>query len=109
VQKPSTDFTRFTRVSHRLLALRHAVASSLILGAQAHAQQAGGLGAANQTLNTISTGLLSIGIVLCTIGFTIAGYKIMFQGARVTEVSHVFIGAIIVGAGATVAGLLLGQ
>ena len=105
-----TLFTYSKRCIRRLVAARLTLASSLLLAGAAHAQQAGGgLGAANQTLNTISTGLLSIGIVLCTIGFTIAGYKIMFQGARVTEVSHVFIGAIIVGAGATVAGLLLGQ
>jgi len=62
---------------------------------------------ASTILNDISTGLTAIGVVICTIALMWAGFKMMFQHARFGEIANIFIGAMLVGGAATIAGVLL--
>ncbi|SDE08889.1 TrbC/VirB2 family protein [Paraburkholderia lycopersici] len=62
---------------------------------------------ASTILNDISTGLMAIGVVICTIALMWAGFKVMFQHARFGEIANIFIGAMLVGGASTIAGVLL--
>jgi type IV secretion system protein VirB2 len=62
---------------------------------------------ASTILNDISTGLMAVGVVICTIALMWAGFKMMFQHARFGEIANIFIGAMLVGGASTIAGVLL--
>jgi type IV secretion system protein VirB2 len=61
------------------------------------------------TLTTVIGWLQGIGVAVCTIAVMWAGFKIMFQGARINDVAPAFIGGIIVGSAALIAALIMGS
>ncbi|MBB2981421.1 TrbC/VirB2 family protein [Paraburkholderia tropica] len=78
--------------------------SALLLADPARAQITS---QASTTLNDISTGLTALGVVICTIALMWAGFKMMFQHARFGEIANIFIGAMLAGGAATIAGVLM--
>lgn len=62
---------------------------------------------ASTILNDISTGLMALGIVICTIALMWAGFKMMFQHARFGDIANIFVGAMIAGGSSTIAGVLM--
>lgn len=59
------------------------------------------------TIAVTITWLQAIGLGVCTIAIMWAAVKIMFQGARINDVAPVFIGAILFGSAAVIAGALI--
>ena len=70
---------------------------------------AGGIGSNVQSLfQTILDNMTTVGAVICTISLVWAGFKIMFLGVSLRELGEPLIGALVVGAAAWIAGLILG-
>lgn len=62
----------------------------------------------NTTLTTIMTMLVGIAIIIITIAVMWAGYKMVFQHSRWSEISNIVIGGILIGAAPAIAGWLAG-
>jgi len=58
-------------------------------------------------LTTIASWLKGIGVVTCTIALMIAGYKFLFQQARLNDVANIIIGGILIGSAAIIAALIM--
>ena len=63
----------------------------------------------NTTLQRVVDLLTGAGILVVTIAIIWVGYKMVYAGARFTDVAHILIGAILIGGAATIAGWLLGS
>lgn len=59
-------------------------------------------------LNSVSTWLLSIGVVVLTIALMFVGFRMMFQAAQWKDVAPVFWGGVLIGGAAGIAGMLIG-
>lgn len=59
-------------------------------------------------LNTVSTWLLSIGVVVLTIALMFVGFRMMFQAAQWKDVAPVFWGGVLIGGAAGIAGMMIG-
>lgn len=62
----------------------------------------------NSTLQRVADLLTGAGILVVTIAIIWVGYKMIFAGARFSDVAHILIGAILIGGAGTFAGWLLG-
>ncbi|MCZ8108947.1 MAG: TrbC/VirB2 family protein [Burkholderiales bacterium] len=94
-----------TRPSRTLLQRLSALAPTLALAlaaAPAHAQ----LEKVNTTLTLIQTTLIGVSVVCLTIAIIWAGYKMIFQHARWTDISNIVIGGILIGASGPIAAWL---
>lgn len=60
------------------------------------------------TLTMIQTTLVSIAVVCLTIAIIWAGFKMIFQHARWTDISNIIIGGILIGGSAAIAAWLAG-
>ena len=78
-------------------------AAALLVTSPAWAQ----LAQVNTLLTTIQTTLLGVGGVICSISIIWAGFRMMFQHARFSDVASVFIGGIFVGCATVIAGMLI--
>ncbi len=67
----------------------------------------GGLAPGATLLTTVATWLKGIGVVTCTIALMIAGYKFLFQQARLQDVANIIIGGILIGSAAIIAALIM--
>jgi type IV secretion system protein VirB2 len=83
----------------RLLALVLALASGPV-----YAQ----LEKVNTTLSLIQTTLIGVSVICLTIAIIWAGYKMIFQHARWTDISNIVIGGILIGASGPIAAWLAG-
>lgn len=61
-----------------------------------------------EMLETVSTWLLSIGVVTLTIALMFVGFRMMFMAAQWKDVAPVFWGGVIIGGAAGIAGMLIG-
>ncbi|MDO9205614.1 TrbC/VirB2 family protein [Methylotenera sp.] len=68
---------------------------------------AGGLTPGATMLATVAMWLKGIGVIVCTIALMIAGYKFLFQQARLQDVANIVIGGILIGSAAIIAGLIM--
>lgn len=59
------------------------------------------------TLSTIIGWMQGIGVLVCTIAIMWAAFRIMFQGARINDVAPVFVGGILFGSAALIAGMVI--
>ena len=66
-----------------------------------------GLDKVDSLLESISTALYAVGVVVLTIAIMWAGFKIMFQGQTLREVAPPLLGGILVGAASGIAALLI--
>ena len=96
-----------TRPSRSLLQRIPSLVPTLALAlvaAPAHAQ----LEKVNATLTLIQTTLIGVSVVCLTIAIIWAGYKMIFQHARWTDISNIVIGGILIGASGPIAAWLAG-
>ena len=70
----------------------------------AHAQ---GFDKINTTVTNINTILVTISIAVVTIAIIWAGFKMIFQGARLADVANVLIGGTLVGGAAAFASYIV--
>ena len=94
---------------NRAAALRRAVtccgAVAATMGSVlAHAQ---GFDKINTTVTNINTILVTISIAVVTIAIIWAGFKMIFQGARLADVANVLIGGTLVGGAAAFASYIV--
>jgi type IV secretion system protein VirB2 len=70
----------------------------------AHAQ---GFDKINTTVTNVNTILVTISIAVVTIAIIWAGFKMIFQGARLADVANVLIGGTLVGGAAAFASYIV--
>ena len=75
------------------------------LSSQALAQ---GFDKINTTVTNVNTILVTISIAVVTIAIIWAGFKMIFQGARLADVANVLIGGTLVGGAAAFASFIVG-
>ncbi len=81
-----------------------ALFSLFLVAAPAFAQ---GLGSVNTFLNTVVSLLKGAGVLIVTVAIMWCGYKMIFKGASFSEVALIFVGGLLIGAAATIAGYLV--
>ena len=64
--------------------------------------------ALNTTVTNVNTILVTISIAVVTIAIIWAGFKMIFQGARLADVANVLIGGTLVGGAAAFASYIVG-
>lgn len=86
------------------------VTTFVLLSAQnAMAAGGGGLGGIKSIFEEVQKALDTIAVVVITVAFVVAGYKVVFGGRTIQEVSPILIGGVIIGAASYLAGLVLGK
>ena len=68
---------------------------------------AGGFDKINTTVNNVSAILVTVSIAVVTIAIIWAGFKMIFQGARLADVANVLIGGTLVGGAAAFASFIV--
>ena len=68
---------------------------------------AAGFDKIDTTVTNINTILVTISVAVVTIAFIWAGFKMIFQGARLADVANVLIGGTLVGGAAAFAGYIV--
>jgi type IV secretion system protein VirB2 len=98
-----------TAALKKLISLRRLVAASLMsmtmVGSRLAA--AAGFDKIEDTVININTILVTISIAVVTIAIIWAGFKMIFQGARLADVANVLIGGTLVGGAAAFAGYIV--
>lgn len=84
----------------RHLAQRLTAASTAVLPVLASAQ---GFDKITTTVTSIQTLMVTISVAVVTIAVIWAGFKMIFQGARLSDVANVLVGGAIVGGAAAIA------
>jgi type IV secretion system protein VirB2 len=84
----------------RLVAACAAIVVSTLAGAQ-------GFEKINTTVTNVNTILVTISIAVVTIAIIWAGFKMIFQGARLADVANVLIGGTLVGGAAAFASYIV--
>ena len=69
--------------------------------------QAQGFDKINTTVTNVNTILVTISIAVVTIAIIWAGFKMIFQGARLADVANVLIGGTLVGGAAAFASFIV--
>ena len=87
---------------------RAALAAALLAVAQVPQRAfAQGFDKINTTVTNINTILVTISIAVVTIAIIWAGFKMIFQGARLADVANVLIGGTLVGGAAAFASYIV--
>ena len=96
--------TRIPLNSHRLIliAVRAALLASALPSAFAQ-----GFDKVNTTVTNVNTILVTISVAVVTIAIIWAGFKMIFQGARLADVANVLIGGTLVGGAAAFASFIV--
>lgn len=66
-----------------------------------------GLTKVDNFFSTVSGWLSGAGIVIMTIAIMVAGYKVMYGGQGIREVTPIVLGGILIGGASMIAGMLL--
>ena len=81
--------------------------ASVRLATASQVAQAQGFDKINTTVTNINTILVTISIAVVTIAIIWAGFKMIFQGARLADVANVLIGGTLVGGAAAFASYIV--
>jgi type IV secretion system protein VirB2 len=81
--------------------------AALLLSPLAPAAWAQGFDKINTTVTNVNTILVTISIAVVTIAIIWAGFKMIFQGARLADVANVLIGGTLVGGAAAFASYIV--
>lgn len=81
--------------------------TSLLLLGVAPAAMAQGFEKVNTTVTNVNTILVTISIAVVTIAIIWAGFKMIFQGARLSDVANVLIGGTLIGGAAAFASFIV--
>jgi type IV secretion system protein VirB2 len=92
---------------HPLRRLPRAAALGLFLLAAQRIALAQGFDKINTTVTNVQTILVTISVAVVTIAIIWAGFKMIFQGARLADVANVLIGGTLVGGAAAFAGYIV--
>ena len=76
---------------------------TLVMSSPAFAQ----LAKVNQTMANVQLVLTGVAVTVCTCAIMFAGFKMMWQHAKWSEISNIVIGSIFVGGGAGIASWLI--
>ncbi|MCV2366989.1 TrbC/VirB2 family protein [Roseateles oligotrophus] len=79
----------------------------IALLAMSEAASAQGFDKINTTVTNVNTILVTISIAVVTIAIMWAGFKMIFQGARLADVANVLIGGTLVGGAAAFAAFIV--
>jgi type IV secretion system protein VirB2 len=96
--------TAHLSIPKRLVLSSIGMALALILPQFAFAQ---GFDKINTTVTNVNTILVTISIAVVTIAIIWAGFKMIFQGARLADVANVLIGGTLVGGAAAFASYIV--
>lgn len=91
----------------RLIVPQRHTATALLLFAAASKVWAQGFDKINTTVTNVNTILVTISIAVVTIAIIWAGFKMIFQGARLADVANVLIGGTLVGGAAAFASYIV--
>ena len=94
--------SRLSQVRHAFVAL----AVQLAIVARSPAAAAG-FDKINDTVVNVNTILVTISVAVVTIAIIWAGFKMIFQGARLTDVANVLIGGTLVGGAGAMASYIV--
>ena len=83
------------------------VLAALLLAAAAPAAWAEGFDKINTTVTNVNAILVTISIAVVTIAIIWAGFKMIFQGARLADVANVLIGGTLIGGAAAFASYIV--
>jgi type IV secretion system protein VirB2 len=86
---------------------RPCAAAASLLAVVPHLALAQGFDKINTTVTNINTILVTISIAVVTIAIIWAGFKMIFQGARLADVANVLIGGTLVGGAAAFASYIV--
>jgi type IV secretion system protein VirB2 len=81
--------------------------SAALLASFAQVAVAQGFDKINTTVTNVNTILVTISIAVVTIAIIWAGFKMIFQGARLADVANVLIGGTLVGGAAAFASYIV--
>lgn len=81
--------------------------AALLLAAVSSATLAQGFDKINTTVTNVNTILVTISVAVVTIAIIWAGFKMIFQGARLADVANVLIGGTLVGGAAAFASYIV--
>lgn len=84
-----------------------AVLSAPALSLASNAALAQGFEKINTTVTNVNTILVTVSIAVVTIAIIWAGFKMIFQGARLADVANVLIGGTLVGGAAAFASFIV--
>ena len=98
----TASLSKPTRITPALIGL--ALTLTLFLPRAAFAQ---GFDKINTTVTNVNTILVTISIAVVTIAIIWAGFKMIFQGARLADVANVLIGGTLVGGAAAFASYIV--
>jgi len=90
-----------------LIALLFLACSGLAQALLSQAALAQGFDKINTTVTNVNTILVTISIAVVTIAIIWAGFKMIFQGARLADVANVLIGGTLVGGAAAFASYIV--
>ena len=92
-----------------LRAIRHATPAraAMLLATVSRAAQAQGFDKINTTVTNVNTILVTISVAVVTIAIIWAGFKMIFQGARLSDVANVLIGGTLIGGAAAFASYIV--
>ncbi len=93
----------------RIAHLQHAIPAFALQLAVAASSPAYGAGfdKVNDTVTNVNTILVTISIAVVTIAIIWAGFKMIFQGARLADVANVLIGGTLVGGAGAMAAYIV--
>ena len=81
--------------------------AALLLASASQLALAQGFDKINTTVTNVNTILVTISIAVVTIAIIWAGFKMIFQGARLADVANVLIGGTLVGGAAAFASYIV--
>jgi type IV secretion system protein VirB2 len=79
----------------------------LVLALMASSAWAQGFDKINTTVTNVNTILVTISVAVVTIAIIWAGFKMIFQGARLSDVANVLIGGTLIGGAAAFASYIV--
>ena len=85
--------------------LRHAALAAFAMASGAALAQ--GFDKINTTITNVNTILVTVSVAVVTIAIIWAGFKMIFQGARLADVANVLIGGTLVGGAAAFAAYIV--
>jgi len=85
-----------------------ALGATALQGLVASAAVAQGFDKINDTVVNVNAILVTISVAVVTIAIIWAGFKMIFQGARLADVANVLIGATLIGGASAMATFIVG-
>jgi type IV secretion system protein VirB2 len=95
------------RLNSSLISTRRQASLALLLLLAHQLALAQGFDKINTTVTNVNTILVTISIAVVTIAIIWAGFKMIFQGARLADVANVLIGGTLVGGAAAFASFIV--